>query len=296
MKKASNYFLILILLFLMINIYFYLNFHKPFPLEPYDLSVVDDHRYRSYPVYFVGDNRLVKSREYIDVIWRDDKENLQDVYFAQAQIPIEERSIQILNIPIDKLTVTPEQIYIYTELSSFKDSRYNRENFYLYLMSFVNTLTETSKNKRVYFILDGRISSPNLYGVDMNQGFSYDSSIVAEDSDKVAKLTRQFFREIYSQDYERAYKKLSREIRETHRLTGFTEAFESYVLSRNNEFPWDFLVEKDQDKYTVRVHFGPESNYPDEVWGVSIIDGIFIVDYFPELLDNLPKTSKKAAS
>lgn len=272
----------------MINIYFYLNFHKPYPLEPYDLSVVDDHRYMSYPVYFVGDDRLVKSREYIEVIWRDDQENVQDVYFAQAKLPIEGRSIQILNISIDKLTVTPEHIYIYTQLSSFRDARYNRDNFYLYLMSFVNTLTENSKEKTVYFILDGRISSPELYGVDMNQGFSYDLSLVAEDKDKVAKNMRQFFREMYLQDYERAYKKLSREIRESHRIAGYAKAFESYVYNRNNDFPWDFIVEKNQDKYSVTVHFGPESNYPDEVWGVDIVDGIFIVDYFPELLNYLP--------
>lgn len=288
MKKATLNFILLIAALLILNTYFYLNLYKDFAPEPHNLSVVADHRYMRYPVYFVGKDRLVESRQYTDVIWRDHYSNIIDAYFAQGELAIEARGSQILNIPVDKLNVTSEHIYVYTRLSAFNDPRYNRGNFYLYIMSLVNTLTEEGRAKTVFFIFDEKTKAPKLYGVDLDQGFKYDGSIVAEDTDGVERFILQFFYDIYTKEYQNAYRKLSREFREPRRLGDFEKAFESYTFYHDNEFPWDFIVEKDLDNYIVTVVFGPGSSNADEVWKVSEINGKLTVNYSQDLLYRLP--------
>ncbi len=288
MKRTSLYFILMVLVLLVINTYFYLDFYKDFSPEPHNLSVVAEHRYMRYPVYFVGKDRLVESREYTSVIWRDRYSNIMDVYFAQADQPLGTRGRKILDIPVDKIKVTPEYIYVYTRLSAFSDARYNRGNFYLYLMSFINTLTEEGRGKTVYFIFDEKTKAPELYGIDLDQGFKYDGSIVAENTDGVETFVRQFFQEMYTGEYQSVYRKLTREFRETRRAGDFTKAFDSYSFDHNNEFPWDFVVEKDQDDYSVTVVFSPGSINKEEVWRVGEINGKLMVNYSQDLVDRLP--------
>lgn len=288
MKRAGFYFLMVMLVLLIVNFYFFFDFDRPLPAEPYNISVVAEHRYMRYPVYFVGKGRLVESREYTDVIWRDRYQNILSVYFAQAELPVEARGMQIMNIPIDKLIVSSEHIYVYTRLLGFRDARYNRENFYLYLMSLVNSLTEEGRGKTVFFIFDEKTRAPEIFGIDMNQGFHYDSTIVAENTDGVEVYIRQFFNEIYAGEHQAAYRKILRETRGAQQIRDVFKAFESYVFYHNSEFPWDFIVEKNREEYQITVVFSPGSTNADEIWIVREVNGKLMVSYPQDIFDRLP--------
>lgn len=270
------------------NIFFFLERDSNYSPEPYDLSVEASHKYISYPVYFVGRDRIVETREKSLVLWRDKYRNICDVYLAQGGLEITARPKQIMDIPIEKIQVAGDKIYVYTSLSAFSDAKYNHENFYLYLMSFVNSLTEEGRGKSVYFIIDNKARSPEIYGIDMNQAFSYDETIVAGKYGFVDDFIRHFFFSMYSGDYQAAYRMINRESREIRWIGDFKKAFTSYVFYKNYEYPWDFIVEKTKDGYDVRVVFAPNSANSEEVWGVSERYGRLLINYPQELLDHLP--------
>lgn len=288
MKSMNRYFVVFILLLLILNIFFFLERDSGFSPEPYDLSIEAPHKYMSYPVYYVGKDRLVETREKASVLWRDKYKNIVDIYLAQADKEVLSRPAQIMDIPINKLLVTGDKIYLYTDLASFSDAKYNRENFHLYLMSLINSLTETGRGKEVFFIIDNKARAPEIYGIDMNQGFKYDESLVAEKHGYVDSIIKEFFYAMYSGDYQGAYRMLNRESRGIRWIGDFKKAFSSYVFHKNNEFPWDFLVEKTGEGYDVRVVFSPGSTNKDEIWRVSERYGRYIIDYPQELLDHLP--------
>lgn len=288
MKKPNRSFLLAMLLFFLINLVFYIGLQKDFPDEPHDLTVVKDHLYLRYPVYFVGEDRIVKDFITIDHIWRDRSSNAIQCYFAQAELPYESRGDQILQIDIDKLTVTADRIYVYTKKAAFQDSHLNNENFYYYLMSFINTLTDGSRTRPVSFIFDEKAEAPLLYGVDMNKTFLFDENIVHSNYTQVEEFMRSFFVELHDGEYSLAYRKLSRELKDEYSLPTFSTAFKSYVFHRNSEFPWDFLVEKEGDQYKVTVIYRNVAETIKELWYLQEVNGRFYISYSQDLFYNLP--------
>ena len=288
MKKTNRYFVIGLILALFLNIFFYASLQKNYPAEPQDLSVVEDHLYLRYPVYFVGENRIIKDYVTINHIWRDRSQNALDSYFSQANLPFESRGEQILQIAIDKLTVTPDRIYIYTKKASFRSGHLSHENFYYYLMSFVNTLTDGSRKRAVSFIFDEKAEAPLLYGVDMNKAFYFDESIVHSNYTHIQEFMRSFFVEMYGEDPQQAFRKLSREFKHGYHLKDFTRAFKDYVFHKNSEFPLDFIIEKEFDQFKVTVTFKANRGYAKEIWYVQERDGRPYVSFSQDLLNALP--------
>lgn len=288
MKRNTFYFFMFMLVLLALNVSKFFSNDDSYAAEPYDLSVETYYRYMGYPVYFVGQDRLVEVREKTDVLWRDKYKNIVGVYLKQADHEIQGRSKQILDVPINKLIVSGNKIFIYTELEAFKNEKYNRSNFYYYVMSLVNSLTEEGRGKTVYFIFDETAKAPVLYGLDMNQGFMYDEDLVTESRYYPQIFVRQFFLDIYSGDYRAAFRKLPKEARNQASLRDFDKAFETYAFYRNNEFPWDFIFEKTRDGYDIKVVFPPGSIHEDEDWGLSIVNGKLSIGNYQELIEYLP--------
>lgn len=288
MKKTNRYFVLGLILAFLFNIYFYGKLQKHYPTEPHDLTVVEDHLYLRYPVYFVGENRIIKDYIFVNHIWRDRSENAIDCYFSQLNLPFESRGEQILQIAIDKLTVTPDRIYVYTKKASFQSSHLSHENFYYYLMSFVNTLTDGSRKRAVSFIFDEKAEAPLLYGVDMNKAFYFDESIVHSNYTDIQEFMRSFYIEMYGEDPQQAYRKISREFKQDYNSKDFTRAFKDYVFHKNSEFPLDFIIEKEFDQYKVTVVFRPNSGYAKETWYVQERDGRLYISYSQDLLNTLP--------
>lgn len=288
MKRKTFYFFMFMLALLALNVSRFFSTDDSFAAEPYDLSVETYYRYMGYPVYFVGQDRLVEVREKTDVLWRDKYQNISGVYLNQADLEIQGRVKQILDIPINKLKVSGNKIFIYTELEAFKNEKYNRNNFYYYVMSLVNSLTEEGRSKMVYFVFDESTRAPVLYGIDMNQGFMYDEDLVTERYFYPQIFVRQFFLDIYSGDYRSAFRKLSKDARSQGLLKDFDKAFESYAFYKNNEFPWDFIFEKTKEGYDIKVVFPPGSIHDDEDWGLSLENGKLTVGNFQELIKYLP--------
>lgn len=288
MKKTKRYLTLILLGVFLFNTYYYLLLHKNFPDEPGDLTVVEDHLYLRYPVYFVGNERVVKDDITINHIWRDRPQNALDSYFAQGDLPYESRGDQILQIPIDKMIVTADRIYVYTQKAAFRDGRLNSTNFYYYLMSFVNTITEGSRKKAVSFIFDEKAEAPTLYGVDMNKTFSFDESVVHSNYNQIEEFIRKFFVDLYAGEYQLAFRNLTREFKRNTTLSDFTISFKNYVFLKNNEFPWDFIVEKEHDQYKVNVIFQKNGPVRNETWYVQEVNGKPYVSFSQDLLNNLP--------
>lgn len=288
MRKKYTVFLFIIILALIGNTYVLLEKDAPFPAEPYDLSVEAPNRYMSYPVYFVGQNRLVEIREKTRGLWQDRYENIKTIYLDQANKEIEGRALQILDIPINKLLIVDDRIYIYTEAAAFDDERYNRGNFHYYVMSLVNSLTESGRDKTVYFIFDESTRAPQLYGLDMNQGFTYDQSLVGYKFIYSEYFMRQFFLDMYKGDYRSAYRKIGTQAQSQFSHEDFAKAFKNYIFHHNNEFPWDFLMDKKDYGYDARVVFPPNSGISDELWYLDFKRGRMEVYYPQEFLEFLP--------
>lgn len=236
------------------------------PPAPYDMGPRAGQFFPSFRVYYVEGDELHSVDRLIRTIRQSSVLNALAAYEMVAEETLYEREGKLLQIEVLNVYEGEETIFLRVDPASFQRSHFTLDNFYLYVMSLVNTITEVAPGKRVAFLFEDMIESPTLYGLDMNRVFGRDEGVILHSAEEVYGALLDFLRAVGRQNTNIAYQLITPEDRRYYSYSDFFPFAKAYHEIHLNELPQDYQVSATEDGYRVVVYYDASSASHREEW------------------------------
>ena len=248
------------------------------PDAPYDMGPRPGDFFPSFKVYYVEGEELHSVQRLIRTVRRSPVLNALAAYNLVAEEALYARYGKLMLLDILDVFEGEKTIFLRARPEGFEAIRYNTENFYLYIMSLVNTLTEVAPGKRVAFLFEDMVENPVLYSIDMTRLFERDESVILHSEEEVYAALELFLRAIDRQNTNIAYKKISPEDQVYYSYSDFFAYARMYRNLHSNELPVDYRMSRTEGGYSVTVYYPETSESPMEVWHLEGIgDTIYVL-------------------
>ena len=120
------------------------------PDAPYDMGPRPGDFFASFKVYYVEGEELDSVQRLIRTVRRSPVLNALTAYNLVAQETLYDRYGKLMLIDVLDVYEGEQTIFLRVKPEGFEENRYTNENYYLYIMSLVNTITEVAPGKRIF--------------------------------------------------------------------------------------------------------------------------------------------------
>jgi hypothetical protein len=290
MKRISPFKLIFIILttILLINIAIFYFWRIP-AYDHVNLIKPNQENMRvSTKIYYVTENFLKELTVNLTIMNNNYEQSALSELKRNDQIS--EKSI---SEPTNILSTEVENSIVYVNFSPefLTNGNFKKSNFYLHLMSIVNTMTEFSKFNKVQFLIDGKKVKNPLYGVDIFEPFSRDESLIEKKQESSDEFLTKFLSLIEEDNINEAFtmlnlnqnkiekndfKIIAQEYITKHigysRSTSYTQSFNTYdvitVISKEDTSETDYselyeeykVIKEENNKYIDFAYFSQTVN------------------------------------
>ena len=188
------------------------------------------------------------------------------------------------NIKIISFEIIDNIVYINFNSVFIDNDWYNEDNFYLHIMSFVNTLTELKHSLKIQFLIEGERITDEIYGINIMEPFTRDERVIYKRDETSADIVIQFIELLFNNRYELAYEYLNEDSKKMYSFIDFKEFIQAYTYNhigyqRNIYFTQNY---SENDIVTVKfVEIDSEELNPLEIiehWKVVKDKGNFKID------------------
>ncbi|MDI9471538.1 MAG: hypothetical protein GX260_01930 [Tissierellia bacterium] len=263
---------------IVINMFFLFYQASDPPPAPYDMGPRPGNFFPSFRIYYVEGEELHSVKRLIQTMRVSPVLNAISAYNMVAQETMYDRYGKLMIIDVIDVVEGEETIFLKVKPDGFKENHYTTENYYLYIMSLVNTITEVAPGKRVTFLFEDTVENPVLYSIDMNRLFSRDESVVLHSSAEVYEELELFLRALDRQNTNIAYQKILPEDRRYYNYSDFYPYAKAYNNLHLNEMPVDYRMSRTEEGYCVTIYYPDSSASPVEVWELQGVgESIYIL-------------------
>ena len=188
------------------------------------------------------------------------------------------------NVKLDSFEVIDDVIYINFNSKFINNDFFNDDNFYLHLMSMVDTLTDIKHFMKVQFLVDGEKVLEKIHGVSIMEPLKRDERVIYKRDVNSSDTVISFIEMIFNRRFDLAYESLNEYSKQVYPYNVFKETMESYIYYHEG-YQRNIYFLQSYDKYDiVNVKFveieGEDGNREEilEQWKVYKIDENFTID------------------
>ena len=241
-------------------------------------------------IYFVEGDHLVTETRDITVSFDNLYSSIIESYSRGSKVSSDSR-FPIGNLEVLGVEVKDNIIYLNLSKEFLETNEFTAENFNLYLMSLVNTLTESREQMKVQLLFDGAKELAYKFQKDLSDPLRRDESLVVVLDDEATDFIRSFMDLVFSKQLTNAYSYLSIEKQREIDFETFRSVMLKYLRDHEQFERNLYLTKIRDDKIIVSVYFSPKEVYSldermIEEWEIVKINEDMFINLVPDALEN----------
>ncbi len=188
------------------------------------------------------------------------------------------------NVTLDSFEVIDDVIYINFDSKFINNDFFNDDNFYLHLMSIVNTLTDMKHFMKVQFLIGGEKVIEKIHEINIMEPLKRDERVIYKRDINSSDIVISFIEMVFNRRFDLAYESLNEYSKQIYPYNVFQEMMESYIYYHDGYQRNIYFMQNYTEYDIVTVKFveieGEDGNRGEiiEQWKVNKIDENFMID------------------